>query len=188
MEGATLIICRIKLDLKTNKNLPRTNRGRGFLHGGPGRALAARLPGSGRTGLWDARTRGATRGERPQSATGRRPTAAAALARNPQKTRGSPGTARPGQRGGGGALLPVSPSWAVQRCSEPGNGNERPCSDGARGPTRACLPFGYVPSSPRRGFFQSRGNSHATIFYSKAGTDVPSAGEVLIYENDIVYA
>lgn len=35
---------------------------------------------------------------------------------------------------------------------------------------------------------QSRGNSHATIFYSKAGTDVPSAGEVLIYENDIVYA
>lgn len=37
-------------------------------------------------------------------------------------------------------------------------------------------------------FSQSRSNSHATIFYSKAGTDVPSAGEVLIYENDIVYA
>lgn len=40
----------------------------------------------------------------------------------------------------------------------------------------------------RDSFSQSGSNSHATIFYSKAGTDVPSAGEVLIYENDIVYA
>lgn len=206
MEGATLIICRIKSDFKkkpnNNKNKPRTrllacSAGPG---GGPGRVLTAGLPGSGRTGAHCGAPGRAVPEVQPagsgrsQQQVGARRQRRFPAQRQPLPSLGARrkraarlGTARPGQWGGG-RRRGAAPRQPLLDCSEPGDGRELPCSDGAQVPTGACLPFGYVPSSPREGFFQSRGISHATIFYSKAGTDVPSSGEVLIYENDIVYA
>lgn len=135
MEGATLIICRIKSDFK-KKNLitTRTNQGRSFLLAARGRAGGR--AGCSQRGCPAAGGRARTAGLRDARSRRCNPRGAAAVSNrsapdgsdaSPHKGSRCPRSEpaenarlaweRPGRGsgagGGGGALLPVSPSWTA---------------------------------------------------------------------------